>query len=540
MGGAISLPDRLTKLVDFPSSYIGHALKVARVKSDETGMEFVTSSVGVDPFSWARDWVNVLDYNAAGVITTTTLAAQLNSGSTSATLTDATSFAVGHGMAIPGAGVAGVELVVTLTDVTGNVVSWTGATSTTVSISTTVYHDDTQGFENALATGKNVYAPIGNYHTTWALEITTDRQVLAGIGLFTQNWVNGTSIYPRSLTDDVFHLYAASAPQLVGLRILHLGTPTAGAAIIVGRTGTRTNSARIRNVTTNGNYDGLIIRDGWNHHIENVAPAGIRRGIWINADVPEGGSEFKDIQASGLGASGVGIYIDGTDWNLWSMVNAYGTLTAIEVNSTHGQVYGQKFNSVYLDDLNGVGFKLTKGAYDCLNNSFEDLHMLIEGTTGIIVGAGVEHARFSGGDLIGIVGLGVDDSGTRSVFNDIHIRPAGHNTNSYDAFTLRAASVGAKITGCSGNYSRYGLVVEAGVTYATIQGNDFRNNNTGAASIAAGVKATCIIKDNQGLTDYLTSIAATPDFVGQEALSGGQFYKAIGTSSSADWKQTTI
>lgn len=38
---------------------------------------------------------------------------------------------------------------------------------------------------------------------------------------------------------------------------------------------------------------------------------------------------------------------------------------------------------------------------------------------------------------------------------------------------------------------------------------------------------------------YLTSIAATPPAVGAMALSGGHFYMAVGTSSSADWKQIT-
>lgn len=36
--------------------------------------------------------------------------------------------------------------------------------------------------------------------------------------------------------------------------------------------------------------------------------------------------------------------------------------------------------------------------------------------------------------------------------------------------------------------------------------------------------------------EYLTSIASTPVYVGQEALVGSLWYKAIGTSSTADWK----
>ncbi|WP_324710394.1 hypothetical protein [Pseudomonas citronellolis] len=40
-------------------------------------------------------------------------------------------------------------------------------------------------------------------------------------------------------------------------------------------------------------------------------------------------------------------------------------------------------------------------------------------------------------------------------------------------------------------------------------------------------------------TTYLTSISAAPLFIGQESLSGGQWYKATGVSSPSDWKQIT-
>jgi hypothetical protein len=42
------------------------------------------------------------------------------------------------------------------------------------------------------------------------------------------------------------------------------------------------------------------------------------------------------------------------------------------------------------------------------------------------------------------------------------------------------------------------------------------------------------------LTTYLNDISNTPSFIGQEALVSGVWYKAIGTSSVADWKQMTV
>ena len=82
---------------------------------------------------------------------------------------------------------------------------------------------------------------------------------------------------------------------------------------------------------------------------------------------------------------------------------------------------------------------------------------------------------------------------------------------------------------------RYGVNIEAGATYATVTGNDFTGNTT-AASIGSGVRATCKISNNQGINDYITSISATPEYIGQEALVAGVWYMAIGTSSTADWK----
>lgn len=40
-----------------------------------------------------------------------------------------------------------------------------------------------------------------------------------------------------------------------------------------------------------------------------------------------------------------------------------------------------------------------------------------------------------------------------------------------------------------------------------------------------------------GQVRYSTSISSTPDYVGQEALVSGIWYKSVGVSSSADWKQ---
>jgi hypothetical protein len=44
----------------------------------------------------------------------------------------------------------------------------------------------------------------------------------------------------------------------------------------------------------------------------------------------------------------------------------------------------------------------------------------------------------------------------------------------------------------------------------------------------------------KGTYDYKTTITTAPDYIGQEALVNGNWYKAIGTSGPSDWKSTTI
>ena len=54
MAGAISLPDRLTKLQDFPASMTGHGLKHPRVNDGGTALEFDTANVDIINVEEAR------------------------------------------------------------------------------------------------------------------------------------------------------------------------------------------------------------------------------------------------------------------------------------------------------------------------------------------------------------------------------------------------------------------------------------------------------------------------------------------------------
>ncbi|GEM_PF-4152859 len=542
MSGAISVPRRFTQLFDTPESFIGYSLQVARVNAAETALEFAT--VNIDPFAWASDWVNVQSYGAAGVITTTTLAAQLDAGSTSATLADASSFEVGHGMAIPGAGAAGAELVVTLTDVTGNVVSWTGASSTTVASGTTVHHDDTQAFFSAMATAKHVYAPWGNYNVTDTLTFETYAgQCLMGGG------DEKTRIYHRSLTKDCIALVkvGTSLRRLMVIMDASL-TPTAGAGVVVGKAGASASvRTYVNEVSIVNCYDGLRTENTTSSSIYKVVIADPRRYGWYSrSGTPTGGCEYSDIiiylgSPSWKASVVAGFYMDRGDTTRYNNISFFGFPKNAWIRSTEGPVSTQIFTGFTNESGAGTSdysIYLEKGAYDILAVCFTGGEVLLGN---IYVGAGVEDTN-----LVGItvpcypVGShGVHIYGKKTKLLGFHVGSTGNSTNSYDGIKVYSGADGTQIIGCSAKKRRYGLTVEDGALNTIIQGNNFLDNNTGAYSFGSTVRENSRISVNYGIEDYGTSIASTPGYVGQEALSGGHFYKAVGTSSSADWKQIT-
>lgn len=96
---------------------------------------------------------------------TTTTAASIPSGSTSATVASCSTFLPGNGIQIPGAGAASALLIPTTVSCIGTTLVWTTATSTSVS-SVTISHNDLNAWQAALnalgaAGGGNIYAPNG-------------------------------------------------------------------------------------------------------------------------------------------------------------------------------------------------------------------------------------------------------------------------------------------------------------------------------------------------------------------------------------------
>lgn len=113
------------------------------------------------------DWINAQSttYKASGSDTTTT--GSITSGTATLTVASATSWKVGQGIRIAGAGAAGAALTTTISAISGTTFTLAANASTTVS-SAVVGHDDTAAVQAAFDAGntndKTVYLPTGTYY----------------------------------------------------------------------------------------------------------------------------------------------------------------------------------------------------------------------------------------------------------------------------------------------------------------------------------------------------------------------------------------
>jgi hypothetical protein len=120
---------------------------------------------------------SVTKYGASGAGATQTTGG-ITSGTTALTVASTSSFAVGQGILIAGAGAAGVRLVASITTIVGNVITLSIAASTTVS-GVAVKHDDSAAINAAIAAAYNagggeVYFPNGHYRCAAPLNAATN------------------------------------------------------------------------------------------------------------------------------------------------------------------------------------------------------------------------------------------------------------------------------------------------------------------------------------------------------------------------------
>lgn len=551
--GAISLPDRLTKLQDFPSSYTGQALKVPRVNSGETGIEFYTP---MDiPFVMQDDWVS--PSNLSGSRATTTLAAQMLSGTYDALLTDASSFSVGQGISIVGAGSAGPnnnELITTISAINGNTVTVSNVSTATAAAGNTAYHDDTSAIRTAVQSGGRIYlpAPSAGYNVTSRIDFVLDDTTLIGSDIFSvapdgsyggYGFGNTTpkGIYSRIKNDYLFKVAAGvDHTSMAGFVIRQDSgvTPTSGGGILVGEisdTATHPQPTSIKNVGVYGTYNGVQCARQFQTFIDwltvrQCANAGLYVG---GTNTVQGGSFYSNILAEENGFAG--IYITQADHDhyqnirTWTSGNSSGA--ALYINSLN-PVYNLVIYGVTLDNLptGTTGIKTRKGAGAFYNISISQaiIHKY-SGSSCVDIGQDTYASLddiYAYGSFSGITAFTL--SGTAKLKGC-----RAHGDNSGTGFNIASTAQNVTMTGCSVDGVSIGLTLTAGATNSNIQNNDFSNASTPIV-YGSGTRNAKIC-GNTGSDDWITSIASAPNFVGQMALVSNQWYKAKGTASTADW-----
>src|SRR3990167_9370082 len=468
------VPSRFTDLNDTPAAYRGQARKFPRANSGETALEFV------DPFRSTVD--PVADYGA---------------------------------------------------DPTG-------------------VADSTTAFLNAIASGSHIIIPPGDYLVSDTLTFSTAGQQMYPLLWGSTFGEKPVTFWFQSTTKD-FIKVQASHVSLAGFateRPTGYTTPTAGADITIAgsplvhaTTITRPSLSNIRMVNP---YIGLKIESyHWTLIVDNLDINTPKQyGVYHTASVPYGGNVYRNIRVAGNGTAPAGIYIDQSDYNQWDVITVGGsagfTTAHIYLNSATEHLYNQQMTNIYCDNIPSGSWavKLVKGAYRNTSHRFAVLQANTSNAGGGYVGAGVDQTSFNGAKLLHLSNnssAGFDIYGTDTTLNDVKIGFADASIATKDGVIIRDGSSGTIVSASRVKKCNYGINVEEGATYATITGNDF-TGNTNAAAIGLGVRATCKISNNQGINDYITSISATPEYIGQEALVSGVWYRAIGTSSTADWK----
>lgn len=548
-----------TGLMDTLASYTGQSLKALRVNSGETAVESYTPAIGSD--------FTVIP-NLSGSRTTTTLASQLTSGTNTCDLMDASTFAVGQGISIVGGGTAGPnsnEHITTITDVTGASVTLADNATATATIGNTVYHDDTSAIKTALQAGGKWYLPepSAGYNVTSRIDFAYDDTTLCGpdfvslapdgsFGSFGYGSTTPRCIYSRIKTDYLLKVPAGiDHTSMAGITIKQdpLVTPTAGGGILIGEVNTTTGDipqpTTLFNVGVHGTWNGIHMARQFQTFGDWITTRGcLNIGVYSGETTSSsGGIVMNNIFAEDCALAG--LYIDKADHDTfndvrtWRSGNSSGG--AIVIEST-GFITALKINGATLDEIqnNSAAIKTIKGAAVIYAVAISDISVHMPATT---TGAAVANI----GANTTVILDSVDAYGLKPKFiingtNCQITNCKSHITNGTPdiAFTIGANANHITMSDCiASGGPTYGLSITAGAQNLNIQGNDFSSATTGPILYGTGTRSYNI-RNNTGANDWITSVASTPNFVGQEALSGGQFYKAVGTSSSADWKQTTV
>lgn len=299
----------------------------------------------------------ITDYNASGVITTTT--GTISSGTNSLSVASASGWSVGMGIAIANAGTGGnTELITYITGINGTTFTIYDNASTTAT-GQIVNHDDTRALQAAFDSGRNVHIRAGQYNITStstitkSIMITGDRAVdnLAHTSPIQSN-TGGTVIWNRSVTSDVLNI-SSSYVTLANLAIEQKSdiTPTAGYAIILGNASTRVRMTEIHSVLIYGTYGGLKVTG-------NVIPAFIHNNlfftlggysntsgaVYVNNPAPAGDIQWVANYFRVINP-GVVVYITNADESNFTSNKISDGDPCLKIDDSNGRVARQMFSN---------------------------------------------------------------------------------------------------------------------------------------------------------------------------------------------------
>lgn len=491
-------------------------------------------------FAMHDAWTNVKDHDVSMSIAETTLAAQLDLGSTIAILVDASTFEIGHDMAIPGAGVAGAELIVTISDKDGDDVTFAPPTSTTVLIGGAIYHDDTRAFSIILndINFLQIYG-IGYCVTSSPLISGMDRKCVAGTSIH-----QPFRLVPRQLTGDVLTI-ANQRQELINFSIQHVrGIPTSGHSLVIGSpTSGIISLFNSTNLSIWNPWIGILAGRGWGWNLKDFTYIQNPRkyGIEINSPIPYGGHVWGEIEMlDGIGASDAGIHIVANDWTEFhGNIKMTGFKTPILIDASVADVTNQKFNTVYMDNIVGSETAIildhTGSPGRIKGTSFVQISGFLGGGVsrrGMFIGDGVKNTYIGNQDWHGGSWDLFTDGGIGTTVTHFNGKGDG-GTNTGAGIHLLATSQDCTVQGGFSTGNTYGLEIDAGAVRFNIAQLNCSGNSTAALNAPSDVRASGKISNCEGILDHLTSTSATPDFDGQEAYVGGVWYKAAGASWDA-------
>lgn len=550
MGGASFIPDRLVRLKDFPATLTGTALQAWRTNADESALEPYTS---IDaPFAMASDWVRVGD--VSGLRTTTTLAAQMLSGTYDALLTDATGYEVGQGVSIVGAGSAGPnnnELITTINSKVGNTLTLNHVAAYTASAGATVYHDDTAAIKTKIQAGGRIYLPYPSegYNVTSRIDFTYSDTTFCGhdimslapdgsFGGYGYGSETPHAIYSRikndfflKVPDNIHHT------SMAGFTIKQdpLVTPTVGGGIQIGEVGSygikRPQPTTLKNIGVFGAYTGVKAARQWQTFVDWLTTRFCTTGLYVGDCDAQGGGDYNHVFAECCSFAGIHITMADHDkfTNCRTWTSGAPTGAALFVESVN-PIYTLLFENFTWDDIpaNSAGIKTRKGA---------SVFYPITLSNGTINASQSGSIALDNGANTGVIGSKITCYGVLSTFKidgtNTNLSQCGVASGAGPAFSIGSTANKVSIKECDSGSTTIGINIASGAQNMTATGN-FLHGSATPISYGAGTRSYNI-RNNVGVTDWLTSIASAPDFVGQKALVGGVWYKAKGTASTADW-----